>query len=162
MFEDNRPVLRDFTLRRDEFARLILTAREGTEYCGVEPVRAFPLSDPGHAISIVDADGREIVYLESLDELPEGTRPLVEEELALREFVPRIVRIVNTPDDSEPAEWTVETDRGLVTFQLDTEDNVHRHGEREVSIVDSKGIRYLVPDTHRLDKHSRRVIDRFL
>jgi len=162
MIEDNRPDLKDFTLHRDAFSRLVLRTASGQEYAGVEPVRAFPLSDPKHALSIVDSNGREIVYLDTLDELKGNSRRLVEEELAQREFVPIVRRIVNTPEDTEPAEWTVETDRGYATFQLDSEDNVHRHGEREVSIVDSKGIRYLVPDVKAVDAHSRRILERFL
>ncbi|HEY3439472.1 MAG TPA: DUF1854 domain-containing protein [Paludibaculum sp.] len=151
-----------FTLRMDARRRLILTDEGGQEYVDVAPVRAFPLSDPLHAISICDAEGRELVYLDSLDELDAGQRAVVEEELAQREFVPVILRIVNTPALTEPSSWRVETDRGLTTFEVESEDSVYRRAPRQVSIVDVRGIRYLIPDTQTLDAHSRRVLERFL
>ena len=37
---------------------------------GAEPVRAFPISDPQHWISIVDAEGHKIVLIEDVQTLP--------------------------------------------------------------------------------------------
>jgi len=151
-----------FTLKTDVRRRLILTTEDGQVHVDVAPVRAFPLSDPLHAISICDTEGRELVYLDSLDELNAEQRVLVEEELAQREFVPVILRIVNTPALTEPSSWRVETDRGHTTFEVESEDSVHRRAPRQISIVDVRGIRYLIPDTRTLDLHSRRVLERFL
>lgn len=151
-----------FTLKTDTRQRLILTSESGQVYVDVAPVRAFPLSDPLHSISICDAEGRELVYLDSLDELDADQRALVEQELAQREFVPVILRILNTPALTEPSNWRVETDRGLTVFEVESEDSVHRRAPGQVSIVDMQGIRYLIPDTRRLDVHSRRVLERFL
>ncbi|MBI5280298.1 MAG: DUF1854 domain-containing protein [Candidatus Solibacter usitatus] len=151
-----------FTLSRDSFDRLVLTTGDGVAHTGVEPVRAFPLSDPGHALSLCDAEGREVAFIDDLSQLPPDLRRTLEAELAQREFVPTITRIINTPPDTEPAHWHVETDRGITTFQLDSEDYVHRHDTWHFSIVDSRGIRYHIPDARRLDHHSRRVLDRFL
>lgn len=149
-------------LRKDGRGRLILTDEAGQEHLDVAPVRAFPLSDPAHFISICDANGRELVFLESLEELDPGERVLVEQELAQREFVPVILRIVNTPALAEPSSWRVETDRGLTTFEVESEDSVHRRPPHQVTIVDLRGIRYLIPDTRALDGHSRRALERFL
>lgn len=151
-----------FTLRVDARRRLILTDEHGQDHVDISPVRAFPLSDPLHAISLCNAEGRELVYLDSLDDLDAGPRALVEEELAQREFVPVILGIVNTPTLTEPSSWRVETDRGVTTFELESEDSVHRSAPRQMSIVDVLGIRYLIPDTQRLDLHSRKVLERFL
>jgi hypothetical protein len=162
MMEDNRPAIRRFDLRRNAFEQLVLVDDEGREYEGVEPVRAFPLSDPRRAISLCGPDGQEIAYIDCLDDLAPELRKIVEAELSQREFVPHIVKVVNTPSETEPAEWQVLTDRGLTTFQLESEDAVHRQEPSQVTIVDSRGIRYLVPDARKLDAHSRRVLDRFL
>ena len=151
-----------FQLRIDQRKRLILTDENGREYLDVSPVRAFPLSDPQHSVSICDAEGRELVYLESLDELESEQRALVEEALSQREFVPVILSIVNTPALAEPSSWRVETDRGITIFEVESEDSVHRRPPRQVSIVDVQGIRYLIPDTQKLDAHSRKVLERFL
>jgi len=154
--------MESFTLRVDGRRRLILTDAEGQEHVDAYPVRAFPLSDPGHAISICDAKGRELVYLNSLDELDAAQRQVVEYELGQREFVPVIVRILNTPALTEPSSWQVETDRGITTFEVESEDSVHRRPPHQVSIVDVRGVRYQIPDSRELDPHSRRVLERFL
>jgi hypothetical protein len=151
-----------FTLERDSRQHLILIDEQGERHPDVAPVRAFPLSDPLHAISICDKDGREIVYIDSFEELEPATRATVEEALGQREFVPVILRIVGTPPRTEPSLWQVETDRGLTSFEVESEDSIYRREPRQVSVVDVRGIRYLIPDTRRLDKHSRRVLDRFL
>lgn len=151
-----------FKLRQDWRQRLVLIDADGELYEDVEPVRAFPLSDPGHSVSICNRDGREIVFIDSLDDLDPETREILEKELGRREFVPVILRILNTPPETEPSVWQVETDRGVTTFEVESEDSVHRREPAQVSIVDSRGIRYLIPDTRKLDAHSRRVLGRFL
>lgn len=151
-----------FSLRLDEWRRLVLTDKAGQEFVDVAPLRAFPLSDPTRSISICGAEGRELVYLDSLDELDAEQRALVEGELAQREFVPVISRILNIPAMTEPSSWRVETDRGVTTFEVESEDSVHRRAPRQVSIVDVRGIRYIIPDTRKLDANSRGVLERFL
>ena len=151
-----------FTLERDSRGHLILIDEQGERYPDAAPIRAFPLSDPLHAISICDKDGREIVYLDSLNELDPAMRSTIEEALAKREFVPIILKILSTPPRTEPALWEVETDRGVTSFEVESEDSIYRREPRQVSIVDVRGIRYLIPDTRKLDQRSRRVLERFL
>ncbi len=160
--EEHKTVVGSFSLERDGWDRLVLTDETGDRYVGVEAVRAFPISDPQHAISICDGQGREIVYIPALDGLPPGIRETLEIELSQREFVPLIRRILNDPPDTEPTEWKVETDRGVTVFQLESESDVHRNEAGQVTLVDAHGIRYLIPDSRQLDAHSRRVLDRFL
>ena len=152
----------DFTFERDDWQRLVMVMQPGERHIGVEPVRAFPLTDPTRAISICDSEGREIVFLDSLADVPIEIREVIELELSQREFVPRITRILNHPSDAEPAQWRVETDRGVTTFHVDSTDAVRRQDPHQMSIVDSLGIRYLIPDTTMLDEDSRRVLERFL
>ena len=151
-----------FTLERDNRGHLMLIDAQGERYPDAAPVRAFPLSDPQHAISICDQNGKEIVYIDSLDELEPATRAIVEESLAKREFVPVILKILAMPPRTEPALWQVETDRGVTSFEVESEDSIYRREPRQVSIVDVRGIRYLIPDTKKLDQKSQRVLERFL
>jgi hypothetical protein len=151
-----------FTLERDSRGHLVLIDALGERYPDAAPVRAFPLSDPLHAISICDKDGREIVYIDSLNDLEPATRAVIEEALATREFVPVILKILSTPPRTEPALWQVETNRGVTSFEVESEDSIYRRDPRQVSIVDVRGIRYLIPDTRKLDKQSQRVLERFL
>jgi len=94
--------------------------------------------------------------------LPETLHALLEEELARREFVPVIRRVRNVSSYLEPAEWEVETDRGLTRVALRTEDDVRRLGPYRALVLDAQGIRYLVPDTRELDAYGRRAVERYL
>ena len=154
--------MKSFELQRDNFGQLILSDETGNRCAGVEVVRSFPLSAPDKAISLVDSDGREALFLTTLDQAPAAARKVIEEELAQREFFPIIRRIVNKPTDAEPSEWQVETDRGQTTFLLENGDHVHRLGGDHFTIQDSLGIRYRIPDAKALDQHSRHVMERFL
>src|SRR3954466_9786302 len=81
---------RGFGLTHDAWGRLVLIDAEGRRHVGVEPVRSFPISDPGCWISLCDGQGRELVCVESLADLAPAVRRTLEDELALREFVPVI------------------------------------------------------------------------
>lgn len=149
-------------LHHDPCGRLVMVDADGQEHVGVEPVRLFPLSDQDHWIALCDASGHEICCLEQLDHLATDTREALQEALLVREFLPVIQRIVEASSLSNPSRWEVETDRGPVVFELDDEDDVHRLGPGGAVIIDSHGIRYLIPDTQQLDPSSRRILDRYL
>jgi Domain of unknown function (DUF1854) len=151
-----------FDLSHDAWGRLVLMGADGREHAGVEVVRGFPLSDPQHGIALCDADGHEILWIEDLDKLPPLLRKIIEEELARREFVPIIRRVVHVSAPVEPSEWEVETDRGQTRFLLNNEDDVHRLDEQRALITDARGIRYLIADTRQLDAVSRRLLERYL
>src|SRR4051794_22092373 len=73
-----------FRLHHDSWGRLVLTDTEGRQHAGIEPVRAFPLSSPRHGVSVCDADGRELFWIDALDELPGEVRKILEDELRRR------------------------------------------------------------------------------
>ncbi len=152
---------RGFQFERDSFGRLILTDADGRKLAGVEPVRSFPISSPEEWISIINAEGGEVLCIREIDKLPTDVRKTLEEELSRREFVPIIERIMSVTADVDPSEWQVETDRGETTFLLDSEDDVRRLGTYKALLIDTHGIRYLIPDTRRLDYVSRRILERY-
>jgi hypothetical protein len=151
-----------FRLHHDALGRLVLTEADGREFVDVEPARGFPISDPERRISIRDHRGREIRWIERLADLPAKVRAVLETDLRRREFVPIVKRIVHMTAFTEPSEWDVETDRGRVQFLLGNEEDVHRLEGHRAVIIDTHGIRYLIPDTRNLDGHSRRILERFL
>jgi hypothetical protein len=149
-------------LQIDAWGRLVLTDEFGERHVGVEPVRAFPISEPGRWISLCAPDGQELIQFETLDDLSAEDRRIVLEELSRREFLPVIRRIVRVATDTVPSTWEVETDRGSTTFTLDGDENVRRLAQDRALIVDARGIRYLIADTKGLDSHSRRILERYL
>lgn len=150
-------------LHRDAHGRLVLTLPDGTVHAGVLPVRAFPIAAPGEGLSLMGADGHELVWLDRMDQLPEPARSLVLGELAVREFVPVIQKILGVSSFSTPSTWTVETDRGGTQFTLKAEEDIRRlRGRTSLLIASGEGVQYAIPDSTALDKASRRLLERFL
>ncbi|WP_144638906.1 DUF1854 domain-containing protein [Bordetella genomosp. 13] len=151
-----------FTLQRNALGRLVYVGADGVSHEGVVPVRAFPISRPGQGLSLVATDGRELVWIERVEDLPPPQRELVEAELAGREFMPEIQRIVAVSTYATPSTWQVETDRGTTSFVLRGEEDIRRLAGHTLLISDSHGIHYLIRDAAGLDRHSRQLLDRFL
>lgn len=152
----------DFTLARDSHGRLNMTLADGTVHEGVVPVRAFPISAPDGGLSLVSADGHELRWIDRLAELPAQARTLIEAELALREFTPVIQRIVEVSTFSTPSTWTVETDRGRAELVLKSEDDIRRLGHGRLLISTAQGLQFGITRASELDRHSRKLLERFL
>ncbi|MCC2956050.1 DUF1854 domain-containing protein [Massilia sp. IC2-477] len=151
-----------FQLRRDPFGKLVLTTAEGEEHVGVIPVRAFPIQAPTRGISLVREGGKEVAWIDDLAELPEAVRTLVQEEIEGREFIPEILHIKDVSSFATPCTWFVTTDRGDTEFVLKVDEDIRRVGEASLLIADNHGINFLVRDMFHIDKHSRKILDRFL
>jgi uncharacterized protein DUF1854 len=151
----------DLNVIQDQWGQLVLTLKDGTVHRGVDPIRCFPLTDPDRSIALVDLDGRELVNLPSLDVLNPTAREAIHRELVEREFAPVIWRITATSVPNPPCQWTVETDRGSTSFQLESEDDIRKLGQGAV-IADSNGVRYKIQDISALDVHSQRIIRRLI
>jgi hypothetical protein len=149
-------------LEHDAWGRLVFIDARGVRHEGVEPVRDFPVSEPESFISICDAAGRELANVGDLRDLPIEQQRVLEQDLARREFVPRIQKILRVTPDSEPSEWEVETDRGPTRFTLNSADDVRRIGPNSALVIDEHGIRYMIDDARTLDRASRRTIEHYL
>ena len=151
-----------FELVRNPFGRLVLTTAGGDVHEGVAPVRAFPVQAPDDGIALVSGDGKEVAWIDRLEDLPAAIGDLVREELGGREFMPEISRIVNVTSFATPCTWTIETDRGDTEFVLRGEEDIRRLTVDTLLISDIHGIHYLIRDVRELDKHSKKILDRFL
>ncbi|MFZ5550537.1 MAG: DUF1854 domain-containing protein [Pseudomonadota bacterium] len=153
-----------FELRRDALGRLVFTAADGAVHEGITPVRAFPIGAPGEGLSLVSLEGRELAWVPLLAGLPPAQRALIEEELASREFTPEIKRLLKVSTFSTPSTWDVETDRGATQLVLKGEEDIRRlPGTRAALLIaSSHGIVFKVPDMLALDRHSKRLLERFL
>ena len=152
----------EFQLVRNAFGRLLLTGVDGQSYEDVSPVRAFPIQAPDDGIAMVCTDGREVAWIDRLSDLSAPVRQLVEEELEGREFMPEIRAIASVTSFATPCTWQVDTDRGRTNFVLRGEEDIRRIGPTALLVSDSHGIHFLIRDLAALDKHSRKILDRFL
>ncbi len=151
-----------FGLLRQPDGRLLFSGADGRAHDGVLPIRAFPLTAPDEGISLVGTDGRELLWIDHLDSLPEPARLLLLGELALRDFMPEITRLVGVSSFGTPSVWTVETDRGDTSFVLKGEEDIRRLKNGSLLIGGSEGVQYSIADMTALDRASRRLLERFL
>lgn len=157
------PVAAAFALSRNAFGRLIYVGADGVAHEGVVPVRAFAISAPDEGIALMSAESKELHWIDRLDDLPEALRSLILAELAQRDFMPTIQRIVSVSSFATPSTWQVDTDRGRAELILKSEDDIRRlKGPGALLIADSQGIHYLVRDRRALDAHSQKLLKRFL
>ena len=151
------------SLTRDPHGRLVLHLPGGAEHPGVTPVRAFPVAAPLEGVSLVGQEGYEVAWIPRLDQVPPALRALIEDELAAREFVPTITRLVAVSSFSTPSTWQVETDRGPFELVLKGEEDIRRlAGRTHLLITASGGLQFRVPDSGALDRASRKLLERFL
>ena len=150
------------TLYHNPHGQLCWRAPDGTEHRGLVPVRAFPIQAPQEGISLVGPDGKEVLWVAHLNELPPATRQVLEASLAEREFIPVIEHIDAVDSISTPSHWQVRTDRGPATLVLKGEEDIRRLSQIRLLIADANGIQFLVRDLSTLDKQSRKLLDRFL
>ena len=152
----------DFQLQRNPFGQLVFTGVDGREHVDVEPARAFPITAAREEIAILSREGHELAWIARLDDLPEATSRLVEEELEGREFMPEIRRICGVSGYATPCTWRVETDRGDTDLVLKSEEDLRRLSGAALLVVDGRGIQFLVRNPQALDAPSRKILDRFL
>jgi hypothetical protein len=148
-------------LERDTLGRLVLIDAVGTRHVGVYPVRAFPITAPGAGISIMDQSGKELCWFDGTSTIPEGELAMIEEELAAREFMPVIEKITKVSTFATPSIWDIETDRGPTRIRLKGEEDIRRIAGNTLLIADSNGLQFLIQDSTRLDKVSKKLLDRF-
>ncbi|MEK6685047.1 MAG: DUF1854 domain-containing protein [Pseudomonadota bacterium] len=152
----------DYQLSRNTFGRLVFTEPSGLMQEGVVPVRSFPITDPDQGIALIDSHGHELAWIDQLADLPQEYRALIESELANREFIPEIKRLLKVSGFVTPSTWQVETDRGDATFILKGEEDIRRLTVSSLMITDSHGTHLLIRDRLALDRHSRKLLDHFL
>jgi hypothetical protein len=148
-----------FRLSRDAWDHLKVSDASGNEYSNVSVVPLFPMTECKRWVSLVSTDGDEIVCLDSLDGLSAECIKLLEEELALREFVPLIEKVISVSGNQDPCEWVVQTNHGITSFVIKAEEDVRRVSSKTVVITDANGIRFRVEDVKKLDSRSRAFVE---
>ena len=156
------PAPADYQLQHDASGRLVLIDAAGERHEGVVPVRAFPISAPEDGIALVDAHGHELAWIDRIEALPDNLAGIVADELAIREFMPVISRIISVSSFATPSTWRVATNRGETDLVLKGEEDIRRLAPPALLIADTHGIHYLIRDRGALDAQSRKFLDRFL
>jgi hypothetical protein len=150
-----------FVLRRDPFGVWVLQLTDGTVHEQVVVVRAFPISHPESGFSILNRQGHELVWVDDLQALALHEREALLQAVAEREFMPEIERLDRVSGFIAPCTWHVQTNRGPTQFLLKGEEDIRRMSGQTWLVADGHGVQYLIRDLSRLDRHSRKLLDRF-
>jgi hypothetical protein len=151
-----------FTLAFDSFGKLVVTLADGTQHVGAVVVRAFPIATPDQCISILSSEGKELAWVENLNDLPAHAREMVSQALQGREFMPEILRLEGVNSFSTPSVWRVQTSRGPTQLVLKGEEDIRRLSASRLIVADAHGVQFLIRDLPSLDRHTRKLLDRFL
>ena len=124
--------------------------------------RCFPWSFPQDYISVRDSAGKEVTLLESLDALDEASREVILTELHHKIFNPCITGVSECEMEFGVTTITATTDRGPVTFQIASRDDVRYLTGTRLLLQDVDANTYEIPDLTALAPDSRRTLSAFL
>ncbi len=79
-------------------------------------------------------------------------------------MVPRITRLLMVDEKFGALTWSVETDRGTITFQIRNRNSDIKRlwGTNRIIIRDTNDNRYEIPDQNALDAHSKHLLFSYL
>ena len=137
-------------------------AADGVRHDQVTAVRSFPVAAPDEGIAVVDADGKELLWIPHLNRLTETVRANILTALVQREFMPQILKLHGVSSFVTPSTWDIETDRGPTTLLLKGEEDIRRLSGTVLLVTDGHGVQFLIRDLAKMDRYSRKLLDRFL
>lgn len=149
-------------LERNPMGRWVWTDARGMRHEQVVVVRAYPVTAPQQGAGVMDAEGHELAWFDHLDQVPAHLQDLLREAIAEREFLPEILCLKAVSSLVTPSVWTVDTDRGEARFMLKGEEDIRRLTGKTLIVSDADGVQYLIRDPMALDRHSRKLLDRFM
>ncbi len=156
-----------FTLHKNSMGKWVLMLEDQLDpsnhqaYEEVVVVRAFPIEAPNAGISILSSDARELVWIETLESLSDAQRASLEEALREREFMPEILKLDKVSGFTTPCIWHIQTSRGPTELELKGEEDIKRLSGKTLIVSDRYGVQFLIKDLPLLDRHSRKLLDRF-
>ncbi|MFM8574591.1 MAG: DUF1854 domain-containing protein [Limnohabitans sp.] len=149
-------------LERNPLGRWVWTDAQGTRHEQVLVVRAYPVTAPEQGVGIMDMEGHELAWFDRLDQIAQPLQDLLRQAVAEREFLPEIQRLMTVSSLVTPSFWTVQTDRGQARFLLKGEEDIRRLTGKTLIVSDVDVVQYLIRDPMALDRHSRKLLDRFM
>lgn len=152
----------NFEFDCDAAGHWFYVSNQGVRHEQVIAVRAFPVAAPDEAVALVDAEGHELLWIATLNDLSAGLRANVVRALTQREFMPRILKLNGVSSLVAPCTWDIETDRGNTSLHLKGEEDIRRLSATVLLVTDSHGVQFLIRDLAQMDRHSRKLLDRFL
>lgn len=147
------------TVRTHENNLVTVTLASGEVTEALEPRRLFPINRLDEYITLLDADGTERFVIRALSELDRDSRRAISDSLNDYYLVPHIERILAYSEKYGTVHWTVETDRGVKSFDIRNRNHdIRVSADGSVRVRDSDDNRYIIEDYHALDRQSRAAL----
>jgi hypothetical protein len=151
--------MESFELIEDEQRRLVLRRPGRDDAVDVRVRRAFPWSAPDRYVSVRDAEGKELLLIDSLEPLDDGRRSVIERALGDGSFVPRITSVQDVDVRFGYQQWKVMTDRGPAEFRVQEREDIRFMPDGRFRIKDADGTVYELIRLEDLDEASRRAVE---
>ena len=151
-------------LERTDVYRVRLTLRDGSVIENLEPRRLFPITNATMFITLLDENEREVAFVRDYAEIDEASVRALEECFREYYMIPHIQSLIKSEEKFGALRWTVETDRGVVTFRIRNRhsDIKKLYGTKRVIIRDSNDNRYEIRDYTAMDAHSLHLLFSYL
>lgn len=151
-------------LERTDLYLVRLIKKDGSVIEDLEPRKLFPFSNSEMYITLLDKNEKEVGFVRKLDEIDEESRKVLEECFKEYYMIPKISRLLECEDKFGMLKWTVDTDRGVITFQIRNRhsDIKKLYGTNRVIVRDSNDNRYEIPDVTVLDSRSNHLLYSYL
>ena len=144
------------TIAMHENNLITLTTASGEVFEALEPRRLFPVSRSDTYISLLDKDGVEIGIIKSLSDLNQDSMEAIKYSLDDYYLVPHILKILHTEEKYGTLRWTVQTDRGVKSFDIrNRSHDIRVYKDGKIRIRDSDDNRYTIDNYHNLDSASK-------
>lgn len=151
-------------LERTDLYLVRLTLKDGTVYEDLEPRKLFPFTNQTMYITLLNSEEREVGFVRDLEEIDKDSRKALEECFREYYMIPHITRLIACDDRFGQLKWTVDTDRGEITFTIRNRhsDIKHLWGTNRVVVRDSNDNRYEITDYTAMDSKSTRLLYPYL
>ena len=143
-------------LERTDLYFVRLTLKDGTVYEDLEPRLLFPITNHTMFITLLDSHEKELGFVRDMEEIDEDSRRALEECFAEYYMIPKIQKVLKCVDKFGTLKWTVETDRGVITFDIrNRHSDIKRlYPTNRIIIRDSNDNRYEIVDYTKMDRRS--------
>ncbi|MBQ8342133.1 MAG: DUF1854 domain-containing protein [Clostridia bacterium] len=140
-----------------------LTLKDGTVIENLEPRRLFPVTNANMYITLLDGEEKEVAFVRDLEELDKDSAKALQECFKEYYRIPQITRLIDSEEKFGSLTWTVETDRGVVSFRIrNRHSDIKCWNNARILVRDTNDNRYEIDDYKLLDAHSRRLLFSYL
>lgn len=137
---------------------LLTSGAVGGKRKNVTAVSCFPWSHPQEYVSVVDEKGEELVLIESLETLSEGSRQALKRALEQAGFVLQIKAIDSVEEESDLRVWKVQTQVGPRQFVTKLDDWPQAFEDGRVLMTDVAGDLFEVKEIESMDSKSQKLL----